>query len=309
MKKKINKIFLEDALKFLPKLPSKSVDLVLTDPPYFLDKMDHTWNTKKVHHKKNFYTIKSLPAGMKFDPKQGLAFYSWYLKVSKELLRVLKPGGFFFSFSSPRLYHRMASAIDDAGFEIRDSFIWLYTQNQPKAMSLEHFIQKLDVSKKKKQEISKDLLGWKTPQVKSCYEPIAMAQKPLEGTFLKNTLKHKVSLVNTHIKQGEKEDMFVSNVMSSEKISQTIDRAFLVGKPSQKEKGDFNHHKTVKPLSLCEYLISLTTRKNAVVLDPFCGSGTTLLACHRLGRRFIAVEKNKEYIKLAKKRLSLLKKS
>ena len=68
------------------------------------------------------------------------------LKISKEIFRILKPGGFFFSFASPRLYHRMTCAIDDAGFEIRDSFIWLYTQNQPKAMSLNHFVKRLDIS-------------------------------------------------------------------------------------------------------------------------------------------------------------------
>src|SRR3989338_3164942 len=130
----LNKIICADALKLLSKIENNSIDIVLTDPPYFLDKLDNNWNHEKVSNKRNQYTIKSLPAGMRFDRDQGIRFYKWYFDIAKELYRVLKPGGFFFSFSSPRLYHRMASAIDDAGFEIRDAFLWLYTQNQAKAM-------------------------------------------------------------------------------------------------------------------------------------------------------------------------------
>ena len=144
---------------------------------------------------------------MKFNKEQGKEFYSWYLKISEKFLRILKPGGFFFSFSSPRLYHRMTCAIDDAGFEIRDCFMWLYTQNQPKAMSLHHFINKMDKSKKEKEKLNKYFKGWKTPQVKSCYEPIAMAQKPLEGTYLENSVKYNVSLINTNVRQGLHENI------------------------------------------------------------------------------------------------------
>ena len=51
-----------------------------------------------VSNQKNRQTVKSLPAGMKFDREQGVRFYNWYLEVSKEIFRVLKPGGFFFHF-------------------------------------------------------------------------------------------------------------------------------------------------------------------------------------------------------------------
>ena len=307
MKKYINKIIHDEALNFLPKLKNDSIDIILTDPPYFLDKMDHKWSAKKVKSPKKPYAIKHLPAGMKFDKKQGKVYYSWYLKISKELFRVLKPGGFFFSFSSPRLYHRMACAIDDAGFEIRDCFIWLYTQNQPKAMSLHHFINKMDKSEKEKEKLNKRFKEWKTPQVKSCHEPIAVAQKPLQETYLKNSIKYNISLINTNVKQGLGQDMFASNIMTSQYISHKIDKVFLVDKPKEKEKGFFNNHKTVKPLSLFKYLIHLTTRENSIVLDPFIGSGTTALACKELGRKFIGVEINKQYIDIANKRLALLK--
>lgn len=300
--KYLNKIIHGDALKVLFMFNDNSIDLVLTDPPYFLDKMDNSWDEKKVASTKYHHVIKSLPAGMKFDREQGKNFYEWYYKISKQILRVLKPGGFFFSFSSPRLYHRMVSAIDDAGFLIRDCFIWLYTQNQPKAMSLNHFIDRLSEKECIKNNLKERCNGWKTPQIKSCFEPIVMAQKELDGTFLDNFKKYHVGLVNTSVKIGY--NMFPSNVVSTNKINEVVDKCFLISKPDKKEKGNFNPHRTVKPLSLCEYIISLTTYSNdAVVLDPFAGSGTTLVAAKKLGRKFIGIDINKEYIEIAKRRI------
>jgi len=306
--KLINKIILGDALKILPQIEANSIDLVLTDPPYFLDKMDNNWNHQTVSTITDYcHVVKSLPPGMKFSKEQGKNFYEWYLRISKELYRILKPGGFFFSFSSPRLYHRMVSAVDDAGFLIRDCFIWLYTQNQPKAMSLNHFINKLDCYKKSKNELKEKLDGWKTPQIKSCFEPIMMAQKECEKTFLDNMLKYNVGLLNTNVKIGE--DMFPSNVVTTQMINGNIDKCFLLTKPTKEEKGEFNIHKTVKPLAICEYIIKLTTfSEETTILDPFVGSGTTAIAAKKLGRKFIGVDTNREYVEIALKRLENVEK-
>jgi len=301
--KLLNRILHGDSEKILCEIESNSIDLVLTDPPYFLDKMDNGWNPKKVSTITDYcHVVKSLPPGMKFDKDQGKRFYEWYYKIAKEIYRVLKPGGFFFSFSSPRLYHRAVSAIDDAGFLIRDCFIWLYTQNQPKAMSLNHFIEKEKFDKNTRNEIKEKLKGWKTPQIKSCFEPIVMAQKEVENTFLHNMMKYNVGLINTNVKIGE--DMFPSNVMTTQEINEDIDRCFLLQKPDKEEKGSFNTHKTVKPILLCEYIISLTTfSKDSIILDPFVGSGTTAVAAKRLGRKFIGIDINLEYVEIAQKRL------
>ena len=299
----LNKIICADALDVLPKIENNSIDLVLTDPPYFLDKMDNSWNPKTVSTITDYcHVVKSLPPGMKFDKEQGKRFYEWYFKISKEIYRILKPGGFFFSFSSPRLYHRMASAIDDAGFEIRDIFIWLYTQNQAKAMGLNHFISRMKTNEKEKERIKQKFDGWKTPQIKSCFEPIAMAQKPVENTYLETALKYEVGLINTNIKIGE--GMYPANVFTVENINKIIDKTFLLPKPTKKEKGKYNTHKTVKPLAICEYIISLTTfSENAVVLDPFVGSGTTVVAAKKLNRNYIGIDINKDYVDIANKRL------
>lgn len=298
----INKILCTDSLKLLPEIESNSIDVVLTDPPYFLDKLDNNWDYEKVSNQNNQYTIKSLPAGMKFDREQGKKFYSWYFEVSKEIFRVLKPGGFFFSFSSPRLYHRMASAIDDAGFEIRDAFMWLYTQNQAKAMGLNHLINKMNVNEKTKKQIKERLNGWKTPQIKSCFEPIAMAQKPTKQTYLNNVLEYEVGLLNTNIKIGN--NMYPANVFTVDSINELIDKTFLLPKPGNKEKGEYNDHKTVKPLAIFEYLIKLSAfSKNAVILDPFIGSGTTAVAAKKLGKNYIGIDSNEKYVKIAERRL------
>jgi site-specific DNA-methyltransferase (adenine-specific) len=303
--KYINKIICADTLELLPQIEEDSIDVVLTDPPYFLDKLDNHWNYEKVSNQDNQYIIKSLPAGMKFDRGQGKRFYAWYFDISKEIFRVLKPGGFFFSFSSPRLYHRMASAIDDAGFEIRDTFMWLYTQNQAKAMGVNHFIKKMDTDEKTKEKIREKLNGWKTPQIKSCFEPIAMAQKPADRTYLNNMLKHGVGLFNTNMRIGD--NMYPANVFTVDRINELIDKAFLLPKPTKKEKGEYNDHKTVKPLAVCEYLIKLSAfTKNAVILDPFIGSGTTAIAAKKLGKNYIGIDTNEKYVKIAEKRLKEL---
>lgn len=301
----INQIICADTLRLLPQIESNSIDVVLTDPPYFLDKLDNNWDHEKVSNQDNQYIIKSLPAGMKFDREQGKRFYSWYFEVSKEIFRILKSGGFFFSFSSPRLYHRMASAIDDAGFEIRDVFMWLYTQNQAKAMGVDHFIKKMNISEKEKEKIKEKLNGWKTPQIKSCFEPIAMAQKPADQTYLNNMLKYEVGLLNTNIKIGN--NMYPANVFTVDSINELIDKTFLLPKPTKKEKGEYNDHKTVKPLAICEYLIKLSAfSKNAVILDPFVGSGTTAVAAKRLGKNYIGIDSNGKYVKIAERRLKEL---
>ncbi len=303
----LNQIILGDSLEILSKIENNSIDIVLTDPPYFLDKLDNNWQYKKVEDTRNQQIIKSLPAGMKFDRKQGREFYKWYLIISEQIYRILKPGGFFFSFSSPRLYHRMASAVDDAGLEIRDCFLWLYTQNQAKAMSINHFIEKMKISDEEKKSIKEKFDGWKTPQIKSCFEPIVMSQKPADGTYLNNMLKNNIGLMNTNIRVGD--NMFPANILTIDNINELIDKSFLIGKPTKKEKGDFNNHKTVKPVEICEHIIKLTAfYKNAVVLDPFVGSGTTAVAAKKLGLNYIGIDSNPEYVKISEKRLEELDK-
>lgn len=83
-------------------------------------------------------------------------------------------------------------------------------------------------------------------------------------------------------------------------------RFFYVAKTSKREKNagcEVNNHLTVKPIKLMEYLITLITPPNGIVLDPFMGSGSTGVAAKRLNRKFIGIEMNAEYMEIAKKRI------
>jgi len=301
MKELVNKIILGDAFEIMKQIEDNTIDLVLTDPPYFLDRLDNKWAHEDVEKgRSSSGVVKNLPVGMKFDPKQSYEAYNWFYKVSGEVIRVLKPGGWLLAFSHPRLYHRFACAAEDVGFHLRDTFIWLYTQNQPKAFSLQHFLK----DEEKDTELMELLKVYKVPKVKSCFEPIIVAQKPPEGSLLENFKKYKVGLFNTSVKLGD--NKFPANVMSTESIEPDIDKYFLVEKPKKVERGSYNDHPSVKPLELCKILIELTTLPNAIVFDPFIGSGTTILASILTNRRYLGVEINEHYYNIAVKRISCL---
>ena len=74
--------------------------------------------------------------------------------------------------------------------------------------------------------------------------------------------------------------------------------------PQVRRSYKHNHHPTVKPLKLFSYLITMgSQRRTTIILDPFCGSGTTLIAANNLARKYIGIEINKEYLEIAKHRL------
>ena len=71
----------------------------------------------------------------------------------------------------------------------------------------------------------------------------------------------------------------------------------------RKSEGRTNHHPTVKPVHLMSWLVRLVSKEGDTVLDPFMGSGTTGVACKKLGRDFIGIEREEEYIKIAEARI------
>lgn len=80
-------------------------------------------------------------------------------------------------------------------------------------------------------------------------------------------------------------------------------RFFYCAKASKKERGEGNNHPTVKPLALMRYLCKLITPKNGIILDPYCGSGTTGLAAKEEGFRYILIDKEEESVKIARNRI------
>ena len=284
------KLYNGNCLDIIKEIPDKSIDLIVTDPPYFIDGMGDDWNDNTLNKKsKKAGVIGGLPVGMKFDPEQGKRLYNFMLPIVKEYYRILKPGAFCIVFSQARLYHRLASALDDCGFELRDMLCWKY-EGQAKAFSQDHFIKKRkDLTEKEKEDIIKSMEGRKTPQLKPQIEPMALAQKPKEGTFVDNWIKYKTGLMNAN---ETLDGMFPGNVIE-------------IPKRERRQEEDFKiEHLTVKPVKLIEHLIKLYTIEGQTVLDSFCGSGSHGVAALKCRRNFIGIEIEKKYYDISQKRLN-----
>ena len=147
------RVVLGDCCDVLKTLPSNSVDSIVTDPPYELGFMGKKWDS----------------AGIAYD-----------VTVWEECLRVLKPGGHILAFGGSRTFHRMAVAIEDAGFEIRDSIAWISSKTFPKSLNVRKAIDKAGVD-------GSAWEGWGTG-LKNVVEPIVMGRKPLVGTVAANVL-------------------------------------------------------------------------------------------------------------------------
>jgi DNA modification methylase len=196
----MNYIINGDSLQELKKLPDNIIDSVVTDPPYELGFMGKSWDNTGIANN---------------------------VKLWEEVLRVLKPGGHMLAFSGTRTYHRMVSAIEDAGFEIRDMINYTYGSGFPK----NHDISKAIEKKKGVKPIGKkpaygaianreliDERGWnninnalimpetqteETKQwqgfgtaLKPSHEPIVLARKPVEGTIADNVLTYGTGAIN-----------------------------------------------------------------------------------------------------------------
>ena len=144
-----------DCIAVMRELPDASVDAVVTDPPYGLEFMGKEWDSFRqgggVGWKAGQLTdIQGLPDGNVFKEKgfdklpafrgmtdaQRGTFQSWCTEWATEALRVLKPGGHLLAFGGTRTWHRLAVAIEDAGFEVRDSIAWMYGSGFPKSLDV-----------------------------------------------------------------------------------------------------------------------------------------------------------------------------
>ena len=273
-----------NCLDGMPSMPPESVALILTDPPYFIDGMDDKWNHAELRARVKKGVIGGIPVGMKFTPEQGRNLYKFLLPVAREWMRIIKPGGFVLCFSQPRLAHRMAAAIEDAGFEIRDLLAWRY-EGQAKAFTQAHFVRKSALPETEKRRIIAALDGRKTPQLKPQMESIVLAQAPREGTYVDNWLKHEVGLVDLS-----------SPVLDAGKCPGTV----IAAKKPRRRYG----HMTAKPVDLLRHLIRIFTAKGrqSLVFDPFAGSGSTGEAALLEERGFFGFETDPEMARIAERR-------
>lgn len=363
-----------DCLEKLKELADNSIDSVVTDPPAGISFLSKGWDSDKGGRDQ---------------------WIKWLSEIMVEVKRVLKPGGHAFVWALPRTSHWTATAIEDAGFQVRDIAMHIFGSGFPKSHNLkgEH-------------------VGFGTA-LKPAAEHWILARKPLEKglTVAENVQKWGTGALNIDasridagavipgggkFKRGESRGMvygegeapsnaqphtqgrWPANVILDEEAAEMLDeqsgsrgggggspksasqvgfsgakaeadkvvrndtggasRFFYCAKASKAERnaglegmplrkrsdankmmGDagpmktgsgnerttefLNHHPTVKPIKLMEYLIRLVTPPNGTVLDCFAGSGTTGVAAKRLGFGFIGVEREAEYVAIAEKRM------
>jgi DNA modification methylase len=140
-----------DCVEAMRKMPDASVDAVVCDPPYFIAFMSKKWD----------------------NAESGEAQEELHRAWCVEALRVLKPGGHLLAFGGTRTYHRLAGAVEDAGFEIRDSLIWCYGSGFPKS---------LDVSKAMDKRGGQSV-AWFGPWLKEERERRGISRKDLAQHF------------------------------------------------------------------------------------------------------------------------------
>jgi len=210
-----------DVLVELAKLAEQSFDAVLTDPPYGLHFLGEGWDGPDIKAACQQVAAQE-NAGPHSSSCGGLpAYQHWCALWGGELLRAVKPGGYLLAFGHPRTYHRLTSGLEDAGWIIRDSILWLYGGGFPKSLNLAKALdQYLGVPRRvigQRNEVgtcprghgfnrqfkatadgsasAKRWAGYGT-NLKPAYEPIVVAMKPCEGSYAENALLHGVSGLN-----------------------------------------------------------------------------------------------------------------
>ena len=185
-----------DCVPYMRLIPENHFDAIVTDPPYGLKFMGKDWD----------------------DMGHGSEQQAWHYRWAVEALRVLKPGGHMLAFGGTRTYHRLVSAVEDAGFEIRDQIQWLYGTGFPKSHNVANAIDKrmghgnrgsaiasgskfhptTGKARRPGENLPKyesrnpERAGWEGwgTALKPAHEPIVLARKPFKGTVAKNVLEH-----------------------------------------------------------------------------------------------------------------------
>ena len=275
-----------DSTAIMATLDADSVDAVVTDPPYGLRLMNRHWD----------HGVPGVDA--------------W-----AQALRVAKPGAHLLAFGGTRTVHRLAVAIEDAGWDIRDMLMWIHGSGFPKSYA----------------------------SLKPAVEPIIMARKPLRGTVAANGAAYGTgSLQIDACRNGERWPANVLHDGSDIATSGMGDAAryFYCAKAQRADRDDgcddlplkmpfggidtwteydrrrgenavrqplHNHHPTVKPTALMTWLCQLVTPPGGVVLDPFCGSGSTGRGAIAAGAgRFVGIDQDEEYCEIARRRVAAM---
>lgn len=336
-----------DSRVVLASLADNSVDSVVTDAPYALVSIVKRFGAAGAAEAKSeggssvYRRASAGFMGQTWDTGETAFDPAFWVEV----LRVLKPGGHIVVASGTRTYHRLACAIEDAGFEIRDMVSWLYGSGFPKSHN--H--------------------GPTGTALKPACEPWCLARKPLIGSVAENLAAFGTGTLNIDACRvdGERSGIWKSDAGATSALttsdqgrwpanvvhdgSPEVIAAFpLAGgqrgdlvatgraRPSKHALGDMaapaahrarrdsgsaarffysakassadrcgSSHPTVKPIALMRWLCRLVTPPGGLILDPFAGSGTTGSAVMREGFRAILIEREDRFVGDIHHRMSL----
>jgi site-specific DNA-methyltransferase (adenine-specific) len=304
------------------------VDAVVCDPPYGIDFHGERWDGAAIRESAATTTRRR-----RLSTNQ--AFQEWVQSWASECLRAMKPGAHLLAFGSPRTFHRLASGLEDAGLQLRDTLMWVYGSGMVK---------------------SRRLQDGKGTMLKPAWEPILLARKPPQGTIEQNIRRHRVGALN--IDACRIDQRWPANVLlghharcthhmcvagcalagidhADHRTDQTTarrtppSRLFFSSKVARIERDTGceqlvehelnlfpnaqrssppaearNPHPTVKPIELMRWLVRLASPHGGLVLDPFCGSGSTGAAAVLEERSFLGIELDATYVQVAQARIA-----
>lgn len=302
-----NKIINADCMDILKQLPDKCVDLVLTDPPYF-GIVKNDWDNQ-------WHNI--------FD------FQKWVGTVGKELYRVLKDNGSLYWFGDDKTIAYSQVELDKQlrllnnitwrkpslqtlkGVNVFRSYIPIterilfYDKGEDKTgLEMVKEVMPNPFAKYLKDELIShfgSVADFRKFVVREMHLDSAMVNRWFDGDCLMTKDKYlfirkKTGKLRREYEELRREYEELLRVWNNDsKATDVLDFAIC------SDTGRF--HPTQKPLNLICYLMERSSKENDLVLDCFSGSGTTAIACHRLNRRFICIEKDKEYWEASCKRL------
>lgn len=292
-----NQLFCGDCRDVLQQFDHNSISACLTDPPYNYEFIGHKWDADEIDRrlertKKSNTLVKNIPYGSGLAGgvrntrwyervrSNTLEYQEWCYSWAVEAFRVCKPGAVIAVFNSTRTMAHVQVALERAGFYARDCIVYRRASGIPKGLNMQAKLKKDGMDEYEQWE------GWHSC-LRNEWEAIVVLQKPLTNSYVETARTFGTGLFHTINLDGSFQSNIIENI------------------PRDEHPPD-NVHCTVKPVALMEKLIDLFVphASEHLVLDPFAGSGTTLVAAKNLGRSYVGIEIVPQYIDIAAKRLA-----
>lgn len=285
-----------DCTKVLRNFPGECFSACITDPPYNYEFIGRSWDEAEIERRtkrvqKSSTLVKNIPYGSGLSGgvrnknwykrnRENINQYRYWCKQwGKELFRTLKTGAYALVFNSTRTISHVQAALEESGFYARDILVWRRPSGIPKG---------LNAAQKLRKEGDPNWESWQGWQscLRNEWEAICLVQKPLRNNYINTVRTTGVGLLNVHANGAG----FMSNIIEGIDYD-AADR--------------IDGHCTVKPLRLIRLLIQMVTPPEPphVILDPFCGTGTTCVAAKELGFHYVGIDKSNRYCQIARDRL------